>query len=1206
MVYRYEELGDEEFQRLVAALVAHEGSRRVQAMPVGQKDGGRDVVDGETTVQAKYSKDGPRKKGPVAWLLAALDGERAKVEGLVRRGTRHYVLATNVAGTAALDVGTIDRIGPELRARQATLGLDSLVVWWRDDLDMRLAAAPTALKLAFQRVLLGDELLALTLLAADGSGGRADETLTAYVADRFEADSKVRFEQAGLNGPTVEKLFVDVPVLCTAPSSAAGKLLDRLGSALDDLAAGPSPIGASEVEADILDGPGESDAHAAGGARLLLHPAWTGNAVLVGGPGQGKTTLLQSVCQFHRARHLRDETYCAELKPSGPVSDLARVPVRLDLRKFAAWSAMGNRVRSLEEFVAADVAEHSGGRAFTVEDLARVVKERPVLLALDGLDEVASLDERERVAGAIRVTENRLRQNALDLVVLVATRPGSVSVGTLLGERFPALLLQRLTGALRLAYLNRWAAQAGLTDDDTARLRTTFVDNYRLPHVRELASNPMQLTILLDLLERRGLLPEQRTRLYDDYVKVFLDREAPKEPLVASRRDLVEDVHAFLAWHLQSTAESRGGSGAVALDDLRALLTDYLKDKGSDDRRVVELFQALTQRVICLVQREPGQFEFEVQPLREHFAARHIFENSPATGPGNSRDDCLLALVTRPYWSNVLRFLAGRLSKMELRALPSSLRAAGRTDPLDRLPLVRALAALLLDDQVFLAHDSGPVREMVDIALDGPGAVLAADGLLELPGGRFVLSQGTVREQVAAHCRERLLTQPDRPSREALAEVLLDHDDPSAVRAWWWTVDVPGNTWLATAADLRALDGMDATGAARVLAAAGPEGRTPPDGTDPLSVVLLRAASDTDDDRLLGRCLREFASGAGDLEPAAGRGGPLGRLHAATRPLDWAADCRANAGPGTARKRTRSRHGTPAVPALTAGRLEALRAEAQPTDGPGLRSALNRLDQLVGDTWLLRQAVLDAPAHLLPTAGTAPQPLHREPSVDGLTAWAATARAQRRDHTWWHGSRPGPDDVLGGLTWALALVTTAAAATVQACVAALEETVAALPGPALGSLLVATHVRGQQPSYRRLDLHDAVRLHAIEPVPATALLLYPFAFDATKERLAPLIAAGLPDLMPLGVHVAALALAAVRKTGNAPAAQSYRGSRRTVPLDVPATTTVTTDAMARKILNTPGDWPKDLVRLASDRLARLLARQPALAEVATANHWFPR
>lgn len=1198
VTYRYEDLGDEEFQELVSALVAWDGSRRARAMPLGQADGGRDAVDGPAVAQVKYTKD-VRRPNPIKWLLTALDDEESSIRGLVSRGTRHYVLATNVAGTGALDVGTIDRLDAELRTREAAWGLETLVVWWRNDIDTRFGFAPMSMKLRFRRALTSDELLAVTLVDRSQAADPVDRTLAAYIADRFNQDNRVRFEQADLNGPTVEKLFVDVPVTCPAAGSPAAELLDRLGSPGDGDPSGP---------------PGWS----AGAARLLLHPDWTGNAVIVGGPGQGKTTLLQSICQFERARHLRDADYVKQLKPNGPVSDAARVPIRIDLRRYAAWSRAAaedgsmraddgrdgeDAGQSLEMYLADHVREHSGGLAFTVADLASVVAERPVLLALDGLDEVASLTERDRVAAQISRSAVRLHRSALDLVILVATRPGATSVTSLLAERFPTLNLQRLTEALRLRYLDKWAAQAGLDRETTARLRSTFVDNYQVPHVRELASNPMQLAILLHLLQKRGILPEQRTQLYDDYIKVFLDREAPKEPVVQHHRLLIEEVHGFLAWRLQSSAEAEGGSGSVPLDELRSLLRDFLHDRGRKEQEIADLFTAVTSRVICLVHREAG-FEFEVQPLREYFAARHIFDNAPPGGDGNSRDDCLNALLRRPYWSNVLRFFAGRLSRIEVRAVPSNLRTVLAEEPFDRLPLCRATAGQLLNDQVFLGHKSVPIRDAVDAALNDQGAVLADDGFLDVSGGRFVVGEDAARAQVAAHCKERLAAERAPEIRAALARLLVAHDDRKALQRWWWDSGQrsPSRAWLTTAADLDVLGTLNNKQAAHVLACS--EDR---DG-EPVVRALLRAGSATDDGRLLRHCASELGNGHAHGDK------PLADANTAVERLcKWSHPSWFGTGPGTGgsgsgpgrRRRIRVRGGS--APSDTAGRLQAI------YEVPGERRAadwLGTLDVLrdgFGDCWLLREAAFAMPAGLRPATAVPPL-IAAGASRDELLAWVAAASDNRKDLSWWQAQRPDAgDDALALRTWALAAAAVANAAVVADSFDFFNEALAALSPVDTASLLLTARRRTAASGARSLDLREPVRLRQVTPTAVLALLLHSASFEATQEQLAPYIRDGLAALLALGPAVGALALPVAAEAGGKIQIGVFRGARSIVPpgtLLGPSGPSRPALGTARDILAKPHLWPSDVLQLATDQLVERLAAQAPLADVANADAWF--
>ncbi|MFC7761110.1 NACHT domain-containing protein [Catellatospora bangladeshensis] len=673
-LYQYETLGDDDFQRLIQALLARSSGHRFRAMPLNKADGGRDAVNDAVVFQVKFTGTPERVDDRVDWLVSAIDGEQEKIKRLAKRGCREYVLATNVGGTGGLDKGTIDKLDRELAQRASAWGLDNITAWWRDDVDARFAVADHATKVAFLRALPADEALAITLIDRSQSARASDLALSAYLAYQFEVDNKVRFEQVDLSGPTVDRLFVDVAAASGTPNSVAHSLLAELGQRVDDHDSGTH------------------DQPVAGAARLLLHPKWRGNALIIGGPGQGKTTLLQYICQAHRARQLNRDDYQQSI-PQQHLKALVRVPLRVDLREYASWrgkpvasppakkrSKQKKQVQvtyAIEIFLAEKITEHSGGIEFKVEDLASLVASRPVLLALDGLDEVADLTRRHEVAAQIAAAATRLQQNAADIMILVTTRPGASISDVLTSEHFPTLHMQRLTTDLRLGYLGRWAQQAGLHPDQVNDLRNTFIEKQSLPHVRELSSNPMQLAILLHLMQRRGILPEQRTELYSDYVKTFLDREAPKEPVVRLHRPIVEDVHAYLAWHLQSESERGRSNGALTADQLQQLLDEHLRDRGNRGQLVHELFKAITGRVICLVER-PAGIEFEVQPLREYFAARYLHDDAPLKGEKNTKDDRLDALLRRPYWSNVLRFFAGMLSKGEVRGLPPIFAAFGK------------------------------------------------------------------------------------------------------------------------------------------------------------------------------------------------------------------------------------------------------------------------------------------------------------------------------------------------------------------------------------------------------------------------------------------------------------------------------------------------------------------------------------------------
>ena len=81
------------------------------------------------------------------------------------------------------------------------------------------------------------------------------------------------------------------------------------------------------------------DYNTGGAAGFLLHPKIQNEIeriLLEGGPGQGKSTIAQYICQVHRAR-LLNRTYDLKLLPENLKKSPIRIPFKIDLRHIAAW-----------------------------------------------------------------------------------------------------------------------------------------------------------------------------------------------------------------------------------------------------------------------------------------------------------------------------------------------------------------------------------------------------------------------------------------------------------------------------------------------------------------------------------------------------------------------------------------------------------------------------------------------------------------------------------------------------------------------------------------------------------------------------------------------------------------------------------------------------------------------------------------------------
>jgi hypothetical protein len=119
----FENLGPDRFQQLVQALLISTNPRTV-CFPIGQPDGGRDAIwpvgfdsgkEEFIVFQVKYSRQPATIENVSEWLREKAKGELEKIERLKSRGAKQYFLVTNVAGTAHLNSGSIDKTVQALR-----------------------------------------------------------------------------------------------------------------------------------------------------------------------------------------------------------------------------------------------------------------------------------------------------------------------------------------------------------------------------------------------------------------------------------------------------------------------------------------------------------------------------------------------------------------------------------------------------------------------------------------------------------------------------------------------------------------------------------------------------------------------------------------------------------------------------------------------------------------------------------------------------------------------------------------------------------------------------------------------------------------------------------------------------------------------------------------------------------------------------------
>ena len=798
MDYLYENLGDERFQEFCNVIIEKEFPN-VQAFPVGQPDGGRDALafimeysKKEFLIfQVKFVRNPKSIHEPHKWLMEILKDEIPKIECLIPKGAKGFYLLTNVSGTAHLNNGSIDRVN--------TIFEENISIpaqcWWRDDISRKFESDPL-LKWSFPQILNGQDILnSLIFQNINENNDKRKAVINAYLSDQYKIDNEVKFKQIDLQNKLID-LYADVP-LRIKEINRKDKKLKRL---LDSINISNRRI----FEEDLFFHGREENI---GAANFLLNPDIQNGIeriLLEGGPGQGKSTISQYICQVHRARFL-NKTDNLKLLPEDFCGCPIRIPFKIDLRHIALWVEKKNPysgilsdetfiriwLNKLESFIVGNIIYHSSINDFDLSDFVGIIQNSSLLFIFDGFDEIADMKIRQDVIKFIDDGIDRIKTNSKSIQVLITSRPAafSNSIGFPV-DTYPHFELTDITTSCTKEYIEKWIKANKLDSKEGNEIKRLVEEKLSIPHLRELAKSPMQLAIFISLLRTRGeSLPNKRTTLYDSYIDLFFNREAEKSQVVRNNRDLIIDIHKYLAWVLHSEAELYNNNGCITLDHLIEKLKNYLVKEEHETDIAEELFQAVKERVCALVSRVQGTFEFEVQPLREYFCAKYLYETAPYSPTGKekkgTKPERFNTIARNIYWNNVVRFYAGCFDKGELPMLVDELKDLQNDNLLKYTNYPKLLTSQLLSDWVFSQYPKF-LKDVVKIIINGIniGNIINQGGHFYGSDEPILLPDECGRAEIIKECFEQLKHFPHNDYAVELIGLITNNQSEKTLELW--------------------------------------------------------------------------------------------------------------------------------------------------------------------------------------------------------------------------------------------------------------------------------------------------------------------------------------------------------------------------------------------------------------------------------------
>lgn len=690
--YPMERLGPFGFQDFASALALKVFGAKVHPMGRG-RDRGRDMIttdpvrwsddilwSGTTVFQVKHKSSLSSPSPDASWLWGQIrkeldlwaspdsrrtvpkqlvfvtnvpltPGDGGTFDGLSANITKWFAGLSDSSAESAMPPAAAQAAKKEREARRERMAaLTSCEVLDREYLERSLDAHRDV-RLAIDGFLqVGDVLADLSRFSTTLHHEELAPALKQHTRWALTNERRIHFDDAGADqkGFPVEDVVIDLPVHVSdsdSPEKLVRYVLDR-----GDHILRPSLA--------TLDKP-----------RHL---------VVVGAPGNGKTTVSKFVVHAYRAAWLSEDADLGEehrKTVEGTFSALKRLgialpanrrwPFRVDLAHFATKRAT-NSDYTLLTYMVDTLSAQVATKPITKAILAPWLKVWPSLLLLDGLDEVAEPTVRKGLIADIESFVNEAESNDFDTLVVVTTRPTGYDAD-LSKSVFEQIDLADLSIAEALTY-GRQITRARVPDEQARRdgIIKLLEEAASEESLQRLLRTPLQVLIMTIIAEAARQFAPSRFELFWGYYNTVEQRERGKTllgyaTLIRNHRSEVLDLHCRAGLLLQQRAETAVGSeSALTPDDLQNLAWSVLKDAGHDpagrDKDLLaQIITAVTHRLVLLAPRHGGGYGFDVRSLQELMAAREL-----TTGKIEDALVRLKALGASPHWRNTLLFAIGR------------------------------------------------------------------------------------------------------------------------------------------------------------------------------------------------------------------------------------------------------------------------------------------------------------------------------------------------------------------------------------------------------------------------------------------------------------------------------------------------------------------------------------------------------------------
>lgn len=428
--------------------------------------------------------------------------------------------------------------------------------------------------------------------------------------------------------------------------------------------------------------------------------------VILGDPGSGKTTLARWLTVKLAQAMLNGDSEVnvplAQVDPQVKESDekislgLPRLPVLVRVSDYA--EAYRKKQQMLVEYLGyhpwLGLFPTNGGEKLSPENLNKLIKnylkQGKAVIILDGMDEITASNQRLEIVSKIDEfikdwidIKDPLKSQHIQVVLSINNEAIPLKIGgnqiiitsriagyhqSPIKSNVTQVIIEPMRRVAVEYFCDTWtravySSKSNVNSENLEKeateeaeaLKAAIYDPNR-PRIRQLASNPLLVTILSIVFHRDKALPEQRADLYDLAMKIFME-DWRKTGLTAE--ELILILSPLAAYIHQNYP-----TGLIESKELKAIIKKYLdelpkfksKSQLMIDEKVDEFITIVEEDVGLLAARGQKIYGFLHLTFQEYLAALYLIR---------SKDTAAQEIISRldnPRWREPILLALGHIS----------------------------------------------------------------------------------------------------------------------------------------------------------------------------------------------------------------------------------------------------------------------------------------------------------------------------------------------------------------------------------------------------------------------------------------------------------------------------------------------------------------------------------------------------------------